>query len=252
MTEAAPTAALLVIGNEILTGKVSDENTPFLAGALFDLGYVLRRVIVCPDERDTIATDLNALRTDHDVVFTSGGVGPTHDDVTIEAVAHAFGVAVVRSPAVEKLIRHWRGDDLKEAHLRMADLPEGAELIRTPNLPWPTICIGNVYVLPGVPRLFALKFEEIAPRLDLGKEFVSYAVYTACDEGTVAALLGKLHNDHDQVMIGSYPQWHAPDHKLKLTFDGTDRAVVDKAAHAFIEALEPSLLVRHGWASEIS
>ena len=243
-----PTAAALIIGNEILTGKVTDENTVYLAKSLFDIGYQLRRVIVCPDEIETIATNLNDLRAAHDVMFTSGGVGPTHDDVTIAGVAKAFDKPVIRSPAVAQLIRHYYGDKTTEGHLRMADLPAGAELIRSAKLPWPTICIENVYVMPGVPKIFRLKFQELAPRLDQGLQLYSYAVHTACDEGSVAMLLGKLHEEHADVMVGSYPQWEPGQIKLKLTFDGCDKSTVESAAKAFIDALEPTLILEHKWA----
>ena len=125
------TAAALVIGNEILSGKIADTNTTFLARGLFELGIELRRVVVCPDEVETISKELTELRTSHDLVFTSGGVGPTHDDVTIEGVAASFDRPVIQSEAVAKMIRHYYGDRANEAHLRMANMPEGAEMIRS-------------------------------------------------------------------------------------------------------------------------
>ena len=155
------TAAALIIGNEILSGKIADTNTTFLARALFELGIELRRVVVCPDEVDAIGSDLTELRATHDLVFTSGGVGPTHDDVTIEGVAASFGRPVVRSVAVEKMIRHYYGDRANEAHLRMANMPEGAEMIRSSEAPWPTVVIENVFVLPGVPEIFELKLADL-------------------------------------------------------------------------------------------
>ena len=126
------TAAALVIGNEILSGKIADTNTTFLARGLFELGIELRRVVICPDEIATIGKELTALRAAYDLVFTSGGVGPTHDDVTIEGVAESFDRPVVQSEAVAKMIRHYYGDRTTDAHLRMPNMPEGAEMIR----PW--------------------------------------------------------------------------------------------------------------------
>ncbi|MBT8483570.1 MAG: competence/damage-inducible protein A, partial [Myxococcales bacterium] len=160
------TAAALIIGNEILSGKIVDTNTTFLARTLFELGIDLRRVVVCPDEVDTIAADLSALRTTYDLVFTSGGVGPTHDDVTIDGVAASFGRPVVRSEAVEKMIRHYYGDRATEAHFRMANMPEGGEMIRSSEAPWPTVVVENVFVLPGVPEIFELKLADLRKRLD--------------------------------------------------------------------------------------
>lgn len=238
------TAAALIIGNEILTGKVQEENVAFLARELFGLGVVLRRVIVCPDEMDDIVADLNELRRRHDLVVTSGGVGPTHDDITIDAVARAFGRDVVRSAEVEALIRHHYGDRVTAGHLRMANMPEGAQLVRSPELPWPTIHLENVYVLPGVPAIFRRKFDAIRPRLGGEIPFVSRAVYTLCDEGEVAALLQRLTVEHPEVAIGSYPRFRDPEYRVKITFDGRDPAVVDAAADAFVTALDPAKLVR--------
>lgn len=238
------TAAALVIGNEILSGKIVDTNTTFLARGLFELGIELRRVVVCPDEVDTISRDLSELRTSHDLVFTSGGVGPTHDDVTIEGVAESFGRPVVRSEAVEKMIRHYYGDRATEAHLRMANMPEGAEMIRSSEAPWPTVVIDNVFVLPGVPEIFELKFTDLRRRLDQGQEFHSQAVFTLAGEGEIASLLERIATDFPGVMVGSYVKWRAPDYRTKVTFDGNDLQAVTKAADTLVEELESELFVR--------
>ncbi|MFW6067407.1 MAG: competence/damage-inducible protein A [Myxococcota bacterium] len=238
------TAAALIIGNEILTGKIQEENVAFLARELFGLGVVLRRVVVCPDEMDVIVRDLDALRAEHDVVITSGGVGPTHDDITIDAVARAFGRSVVRSAEVESLIRGHYGDRVTAGHLRMANMPEGAQLIRNAELPWPTIHIGNVYVLPGVPAIFRRKFEAIRPHLRGEIPFVSRAVYTLCDEGEVAALLQRLAVEHPEVTIGSYPRFRDPEYRVKITFDARDATAVQAAADALVDALDPEKVVR--------
>ena len=132
-------AAALIIGNEILTGKIPEGNLHVLARELRLLGIELRRAIVCPDEIEVIADDLTALRDSHDHVFTSGGVGPTPDDVTLPAVARSFGCPLVRSPLIEGLIRGYWGDRVTEGHLRMADVPEGAELLSNPEVIWPVV-----------------------------------------------------------------------------------------------------------------
>lgn len=240
----ARTAAALIIGNEILSGKIVDTNTTFLAKGLFELGIELRRVVVCPDEIDTISKDLSALRSSHDLVFTSGGVGPTHDDVTIEAVAASFDRPVVQSEAVAKMIRHYYGDRTTEAHLRMANMPEGAEMIRSSNAPWPTVVIENVFVLPGVPEIFELKFTDLRKRLDEGQEFHSQAVYTLSGEGEIASLLERITKAFPGVMVGSYIKWKADDYRTKVTFDGEDEAAVTEAADMLVEHLAPVLFVR--------
>lgn len=238
------TAAALIIGNEILSGKIVDTNTTLLARMLFDLGIELRRVVVCPDEIETIGKDLSELRTTHDFVFTSGGVGPTHDDVTIDGVAESFGRPVVRSVGTEKMIRDYHGDRTTEAHLRMANMPEGAEMIRSSNAPWPTVVIENVFVLPGVPEIFELKLADLRKRLDEGYEFHSQAVYTLCDEGEIAGLLERIAEQFPGVMVGSYVKWQAEDYRTKLTFDGTDPKSVAKAADMLVAELDPKLFVR--------
>ncbi len=238
------TAAALIIGNEILSGKIADTNTAFLAQGLFELGIELRRVVVCGDEVDIICSELNALRSSHDLVFTSGGVGPTHDDVTIEGVAAAFGRPVVRSEAVEKIIRHYYGDRATEAHFRMANMPEGAEMLRSAEAPWPTVVIDNVYVLPGVPEIFRLKFADLRKRLDHGHEFYSQAVYTMSGEGEIASLLEEIASAFPSVMVGSYVKWQGDDYRTKVTFDGNNPKEINKAADMLVEKLDPALFVR--------
>ena len=238
------TAAALIIGNEILSGKIADTNTVFLARGLFELGIELRRVVVCGDDVDTIARELDALRATHDLVFTSGGVGPTHDDVTIEGVAAAFDRPVVRSAAVEKVIRHYYGDRATDAHFRMANMPEGGEMLRSAEAPWPTVVIENVYVLPGVPEIFELKFADLRKRLDKGHEFHSQAVYTQSGEGEIASLLERIAGAFPGVMVGSYVKWRAEDYRTKVTFDSDDPGAIAKAADMLIEELDAALFVR--------
>jgi len=236
----------MIIGNEILSGKIIDTNTTFLARGLFELGIELRRVVVCPDEVETISEDLTTLRMSHDLVFTSGGVGPTHDDVTIDGVAASFGRPVVRSKAVEKMIRHYYGDRATEAHFRMANMPEGEEMIRSSDAPWPTVVIENVFVLPGVPEIFELKFTDLRKRLDRGQGFHSEAVYTLSGEGEIASLLERIAKDFPGVMVGSYIKWRAEDYRTKVTFDGNDPDKVASAANTLIAELDPALFVRRG------
>jgi molybdopterin-biosynthesis enzyme MoeA-like protein len=244
MGRMARTAAALIIGKEILTGKIREANLEVLARELFRLGIELRRVVVCPDEVDVIAADLDALRRSHDLVFTSGGVGPTHDDVTLPAVARAFERPLERSPIIEGLIRgHW-GERVTEGHLRMADVPAGAELLHNADMPWPVICIENVSVLPGVPEIFALKLRLLRERIGSDVPFVSRALYTMCDEGEIAALLEEVLRAHPAVEIGSYPRWRDPSYRVKLTFDGRSAEAVDAALEACRGALPAEAVVR--------
>jgi molybdenum cofactor synthesis domain-containing protein len=240
----ARSAAALIIGNEILTGKIREANLHVLAKELRLLGIELRRVVICPDDIDTIAEDLRALRLRHDLVFTSGGVGPTPDDVTLPAVAKAFDRPLERSETIEGLIRGYWGERVTEGHLRMADVPEGAELSSNPEMPWPVISVDNVCVLPGVPEIFAVKLRLLREKIGSDAPFVTRAVYTTCDEGSIAALLEELGRRHPAVEIGSYPKWRSEDYRVKLTFDGREADAVDAAVEACCEALSDDQIVR--------
>jgi len=240
------TAAMLVIGNEVLTGKVEEKNVAVLARVLFELGIALRRVVICVDEIDVIARDLNALRESHDMVFTSGGVGPTHDDVTVDGVAAAFERKVVRSAEVESLIRRYheaKGEPVTGAHLRMANVVEGCRLLREAALPWPTLVLDNVYVLPGVPQIFEMKLGVLREELDEGEHFTSEAVYTQLDEGTIAQTLYDLTRDFPGVLIGSYLAFRETAYRVKVTFDGREAERVHAAAEALRKALPDESLV---------
>ena len=239
------TAAALIIGNEILTGKIQESNLSYLGQELFALGISMQRAIVCEDVIDIIVRDLNELRTTHDYVFTSGGVGPTHDDVTLPAVAKAFDRALVRSPEIESLIRGYHKDrELTEGHLRMADVPEGAKLIANQQVRWPTVVIENVYIFPGVPEIFRMKFPVLKEHLKTGLPFISRAVYTHCDEGEIADLLAGLAERYPDLAIGSYLRWRGTDYRVKLTFDGQDRVRLGQALDEFVAALPPDKIVR--------
>jgi molybdenum cofactor synthesis domain-containing protein len=232
-----PTAAALIIGNEILSGKVEEANLVVLARALRLLGIQLKRVSVVADEVDVIAAEVRALSRTHDWLFTSGGVGPTHDDVTIEAVAKAFGVAVVTSPELEAMLRAHYKERLTEGHLRMALVPEGASLEVTQEVRWPTIRVRNTWLMPGIPEVFRMKVPVIVAVIGAGKRFVSYAVYTKMDEGELKPLLDRVVAAFPDVDVGSYPKWVDPTYKTKLTFDGQDEARVAAARDAFVASL---------------
>ncbi len=241
--KAPRTAAALVIGNELLTGKIQDRNVAVLARELFGLGLDLRRVILCRDEVEVIVRDLEALRRDHDVVCTSGGVGPTHDDVTLEAVAQAFGQGLRRSPEIEGLLREFFGERLTPRHLRMADVPEGAELVTAGVTRWPAIRVDNVYVLPGLPEVFARKLPILRRELAGGEAFISRRVATSSDEGAIAPLLESLSERHPKISIGSYPRWGDGPVRVMVTFDGRDSQQVEHAVAALLSALPPEQIV---------
>lgn len=231
------TAAALIIGNELLTGKIQEANLQVLARLLRSLGIELRRVVMVLDDVETIAREVRELSAAHDVVFTSGGIGPTHDDVTIEAAARAFGVPAVTNESMERMLRAHYRERCTEGHLRMALVPEGAELVSSPDVPWPAVVIRNVWLMPGIPEVFRMKTPLIAARLGGGTPFVSRAVFTKMDEGNLKPLLDRIVAEHPGVEVGSYPAWVDPSYKTKLTFDAQDEGRVSAAVEAFVAML---------------
>jgi molybdenum cofactor synthesis domain-containing protein len=232
------TAAALIIGNELLSGKIAEQNLVILARTLTGIGIQLVRVVMVRDDRAAIADEVRALAASHDALFTSGGVGPTHDDVTIDGVAAAFDVEVETSPQLESLLRGYFGAKLTDGHLCMARAPLGARLVTSKQAPWPTIVMGNTWVLPGVPEIFAARMPLLRAELAGATALVSRVVYTNLDEADLKPLLDKVVADHPEVEIGSYPQWRHPHYKTQLTLDCVDPRLVD-CAQAELEALLP-------------
>ncbi|MEM1247226.1 MAG: competence/damage-inducible protein A [Acidobacteriota bacterium] len=244
------TAAALIIGNEILTGKIQESNVSVLAKELFTLGIELSRVVVCQDDIATIADDLDFLRSRHDYVITSGGVGPTHDDVTLKAVARAFETEIVRSPELEARIRELVTEEVTEGHLRMADVPDGARLVNTDQVRWPTVVMDNVFILPGVPKIFAMKLPVLRAHLEASDPFRSRAVYTLCRETDLASLLDRLAAEHRGVDIGSYPVFGDYAYSVRLTFDSKDQVAIDQAVDALLAELPSEMIVPEDVALE--
>jgi molybdenum cofactor synthesis domain-containing protein len=239
-----PTAAILIIGDEILSGKVEEENARFLVRELRALGVWVRRIEVLPDVEAEIAASVREASARFDHVLTSGGVGPTHDDVTMPAVATAFGMRLLRRAELVPLIRASLGSEFHERDLRMADIPDGARLLHgDPPDPkrWPLIAVNNVYVLPGVPAIFRRKFDLLRERLRAGPIF-SRAVYCQEGEGHLAGPLEAVVAEFPMVTVGSYPRLDAPDHKVKVTLDGRDPAAVDRALAKLVLALGPAVV----------
>jgi len=235
MTTANPTAAILLIGNEILSGKVEDENARFLTRELRALGVALRRIEVVPDVTEEIADSVRTLSSRFDAVFTSGGVGPTHDDVTLKAVADAFGMEIVRHAGLEALLRAGYGDRLHERDLHMADIPAGARLEHGPagpgsdaRAPWPVVVVRNVWVLPGVPSIFRRKFEAVR-ELFRASPIHGRTLFSRAGEDHIAGTLDEAVAAFPDVEIGSYPHPEAHDYRVKITLDGRDAARVDDA-----------------------
>lgn len=202
------TAALVVIGDEILSGRTQDKNVAQVATWLNEQGIRLNEVRIVPDEKRRIAETVNELRAAHDYLFTTGGIGPTHDDITVDAIAEAFGVAVVIHPDARAILEDYYRDrpgGLNEARLRMARVPEGAELIPNPTSGAPGVKIGNVFMMAGVPHIAASMLEALTGKLDGGRPIVSVTVGARAAESEVADLLRETEESHPGVAIGSYP-----------------------------------------------
>lgn len=225
------TAAILVIGNEILSGSTQETNVSFIAQRLSPRGIKLSEVRIVRDEEEAIAENLNALRAKYTYVFTTGGIGPTHDDITAAAVAKAFGVRCVPNNHAKQLLEDYyapKGTELNEARLRMAQLPEGVLLIKNPVSSAPGFHLGNVFVLAGVPKIMQSMFEHVETFLDEEDPLLSVTILCNQREADIAQDLGKVQSSFREIEIGSYPQSKAP--ILKVILRGTERASLDRAA----------------------
>lgn len=236
-----PTAGIVIIGDEILSGKFVEENAAFLVGELRALGVDLKRITVVPDDLDDIAATVreSAKRFDH--VFTSGGVGPTHDDVTMAAIAQAFGTTISRHPDLESRVRGYWKDKLADANLRLADVPAGARLVFGKDHVWPVVAYENVYIMPGVPALFRRKF------VDIRDQFRAHAVtaariYTTLEEGDLAPHLDTIVAAYPTVKIGSYPRFSETEFKVLVTLEGTDEDAVAGAFGSLIARLAENVV----------
>ncbi|MER2519789.1 MAG: competence/damage-inducible protein A [Bdellovibrionales bacterium] len=242
MSDSPSTAAILVIGNEILSGRTQDANTRAIAKKLGAVGVRLREVRVVADiERDIIEA-LDALRRKFDYVFTTGGIGPTHDDITAETVAKAFGVPLIEHPeARNSLMDYYTAEGLTDARLRMARVPQGASLILNPISAAPGFHIDNVFVMAGVPAVMQAMMDQVAAQLRHGPAFLSIAVSGHVKESQIAAELRKLAEHYPQLDLGSYPWFKNERFGVSLVARGTDHAGVEAAARDIFALLE-----RHG------
>lgn len=236
-------AAVIVIGDEILSGKVADTNAAFLAQELRGVGVALRRILVIPDDVEAIAAAVRDYQRAFDVVFTSGGVGPTHDDVTIAGIARGLGCKVVRHPVLEEKIRAWSGGAMTDAKLKMAEVPEGADLVFAGESDYPTVAIANVYILPGIPEIFRAKIEALKFRFAVDPYFMRI-VYTRALESALAPFLNATLAAFPDILLGSYPQLNDPEYRVRVTLESKDRDYVDRALAHLLGQLTTDLIVR--------
>jgi molybdenum cofactor synthesis domain-containing protein len=235
------TAALAVIGDEILSGRTQDKNVAQLATWLNGQGIRLTEVRVVPDEEQAIVAAVNDLRPKHDYLFTTGGIGPTHDDITVDSIAAAFGVPVVIHPDARRILEdYYRGRPLglTEARLRMARVPEGAELIPNPTSGAPGVRMGNVFILAGVPNIAKSMLEALDGKLEGGTPMVSVTVRAHAAESEVAELLKQVQDEHPGVSIGSYPFYRDGGIGADFVIRSEDKALAERCAMALRKALE--------------
>src|SRR5581483_10709047 len=222
--EEIVTAAVLVIGNEILSGRTQDVNLNYLAKGLNAAGVRLREARVVPDVAEAIVAAVNELRASFDYVITTGGIGPTHDDITAECVARAFGVPLVLDPAAKAILeRLYKPADLNAARLRMAHVPEGATLVQNPISGAPGFRIGNVFVLAGVPQIMQAMFDGIRSGLRGGRPVLSQSVTCELPEGVLAKGLGAIQERYPDLDIGSYPWYRRGAFGTSLVLRGPDQ-----------------------------
>ncbi len=244
MSQETSTAGILIVGNEILSGKFPDENAPFLLKELRVQGVDVERVHTIPDEIDVIAQEVRSFAERFTYVITTGGVGPTHDDVTLDGVALAFDEKLVRHAEMERMLRDAMGTrEPNNSLLKMCNLPESAELLTSPDLWFPLIRVQNAYVFPGVPRLLKLKFES-SRELFVGHPISVRRLFLSCGEHDIAQDLHDLLEVFPDVMIGSYPRFEEKDFRTLLTLESRDRDYLERAVDSLVEKIPGDALVR--------
>jgi molybdenum cofactor synthesis domain-containing protein len=237
------TAGLIIIGNEILSGKIQDQNSFFLATELRALGVSLMRISVIPDDLDTISKEARAFSDTFDLVFTTGGVGPTHDDITMAGIAIGFGVRLVRHPLLEQKFLDRYGSAANDAVMKMAEIPEGAEVIEFTTNNFPLVVFKNIFVFPGIPRYLREKFTLVRERFRTS-DFYLKRLYLKANESDIAAILNSVVEKNDCVDFGSYPILDHPDYQIILTAESKLEADLDKAVTELLGKLPKDILVR--------
>ena len=242
------TAALLVIGDEILSGRTKDKNIGHIAEYLTNIGIDLREVRVVPDVEDAIVAAVNALRARHTYLFTTGGIGPTHDDITADCVAKAFGVPIDYDPRAVALLKErfaQTGADMNEARMRMTRIPQGAALVLNKVSAAPGFWLGNVIVMAGVPSIMQAMLDDVAPKLSTGAKMLSETVRGDVREGDIGTELGVIAKQYPEVMIGSYPFMddRGPNTNIVLRTRDADRLGAAKAAvEAMLAKVRPTIV----------
>lgn len=227
----SPTCAVLIIGNEILSGRTDDANINYIARRMNDLGISLQEVRVVRDDESAIVAAVNELRAKYGYVFTTGGIGPTHDDITMYSIAKAFGVPVERNEQVMAKFKAEYGDKATDATMRMADYPQGAELIDNHMTVAPGAKIGNVFAFAGIPRIMQAMLEAVIPQLQRGEQIFTKSLDIMASEGRIGTPLEEIQNSYPEVEIGSYPFRTDSNNGTSIVVRGTNAEVVNSAFH---------------------
>ena len=243
MADKLITAAMVVIGNEILSGKVADSNSYFLARALRAAGVVLARIVVVADDVETIGEVVRECADRYDLVFTSGGIGPTHDDMTMDGIARAFARRVVHHPDLRAAIERAVGNRPASAYLKMAEVPEGATLVDAANDGFPTVVVENVHVLPGIPEIFEAKVRALCDTFRT-RPFHVRQILLSANEASIADHLYATLAQFPDLLLGSYPKLSDPEYRVRLTLESKDEAYVDDALNDLIARLPAEYIVR--------
>ncbi len=238
-----PTAAVLVIGNEILSGKVPDSNAQFLIKELRELGIKLEGVFIVPDKWKTISEFVHRLEPEFDMIFTMGGIGPTHDDVTLKGIADGLRTCLKRNAKYEELLRQFHGEQTNAAVLKMAEMPEETELVFCQEVRIPVIKVRKFYIFPGEPELFKKQFLGIKNSLR-NLPFNSKNIYLNTGEEEIAAILEQAQNQYPESEIGSYPDFRNHEYKVKVVIDSKDSKLNQKAADYILERIPKKFVVR--------
>ncbi|MFY9270622.1 MAG: competence/damage-inducible protein A [Candidatus Manganitrophaceae bacterium] len=236
VTQYGKTAAIVVIGNEILSGKVIDTNSPYLARELRTLGVDLQRIAVVPDQIESIGEEIAFCHKRYDLIFTSGGVGPTHDDVTMEGIAKGVERPLVHHPVLDQLLRTAYQKNLNPAELKLADVPEGLELLYAETLRVPVLHFENIYIFPGIPELLVRKFEAIKERFR-ETPFYLRKIFLTASEASIAAGLNQVLAQYPHLLLGSYPILHHPDYQVILTLESKDKDYLEESTASLLSTL---------------
>lgn len=241
--ETRKTAGIIIVGNEILSGRVHDTNSAFLAAELRELGVHLKCIMVVPDEPETIGTVVKEFSDIYDYVFAAGGIGPTHDDVTMAGIAGGFKTTLMKHPELEKFFESRYGNALNKATLKMADVPDGAELIAVESTGFPVVAFKNIYIFPGIPEYLRNKFSLIKERFR-SSSFYEKRLFLNTNESAIAEMLDTAVRNNREVTFGSYPVIGNPDYTIIISAESKSESALQGAVKDLLDLIPEEQIVR--------